>query len=155
MDKLQENKTNSNKKKASFESNVFWIFVLIIFICSMFSMCSTQDTEEQNEIVRNIRDGVYELFIANVYNKISNINYYTDVQYKIDSFEVEFNNEISVDNAGIKFDIAPTGGLYETTWICFLDVYNTTYPLFYMTVKFSSSMQASKLSKGIYLVDGK
>lgn len=93
-------------------------------------MCSTQDKEEQNEIVRNIRDGVYELFIANVYNKISNINYYTDVQYKIDSFEVIFNNEISVDNAGIKFDIAPTGGLYETTWICFLDVYNTTYHYF-------------------------
>ena len=131
MDKLQENKTNSNKKKASFESNVFWIFVLIIFICSMFSMCSTQDTEEQNEIVRNIRDGVYELFIANVYNKISNINYYTDVQYKIDSFEVEFNNEISVDNAGIKFAIVPTGGLYETTWICFLDVYNTA--IYYFT----------------------
>ncbi len=155
MDKMQENKTNLTKKQASTGSIVFLSIVLIIFICSMLYMCGTQDTEEQNESVRKIRDIVYENFIPNVYDKISNIDYYTDIQYRIDSFEVEFNNEISVDNAGIKFDIAPTGGLYETTWICFLDVYHVTYPLFYMTVKFSSSMQASKLSKGIYLVDGK
>ncbi len=92
MDKMQENKTNLTKKQASTGSIVFLSIVLIIFICSMLYMCGTQDTEEQNESVRKIRDIVYENFIPNVYDKISNIDYYTDIQYRIDSFEVEFNN---------------------------------------------------------------
>lgn len=156
MNKLEENKQEDvNKNKSSIGSLIFWVIISIIFICSLFTECGNTNSEEQNQMIRNIRDSVYELFIPNVFDKIRNTDYYYDVQYRIDSFEVEFNNKVANNDAYIKFDISPSGGLYETTWMCFLNVYSNSYPLFYMTIKFSSSMQVSKLSRGTYLVDGK
>ncbi len=148
----QDKKSTNTKNEPSPIAVFIGIVVIAFIIIFGFNQCFGENNAEQNESLRYIRDEIYALFQTNVSEKIDGSDYYTDVQYSVDWFQSEFNKMID-SPVEISFEEV-SDSLYESTWVCGVIVNDTVYPLFYMTVTFSSSFKVTNVVTGKYKIDG-
>lgn len=123
------------------------IISLLLILSIVFAGCFGGLSKEK---FLKIQDTFYnKLFMPYIFDKIDSGDYYSDIQYKIDSLMSETNERIG----GTPFYdsyLSLDGGMYKDTWIFYVEYDGYVYGLCWLEVKYSSNMKASSRRANIY-----